>query len=100
MSAIAETHDTRPVIHPVWLRITHWINAIAMIVMIMSGWEIYNASPLFAFRFTRTITLGGWLATMGALLPACAYLFGSVAAGMVGVFAGIAAATWLVGVSE
>jgi len=53
-------------IHPVWVRVTHWINAVAMIVMIGSGWEIYNASPLFAFVFPREITLGGWLA--GALL--------------------------------
>jgi len=34
--------------------------------MIGSGWEIYNASPLFGFRFPGSITLGGWLA--GALL--------------------------------
>jgi thiosulfate reductase cytochrome b subunit len=32
----------------------------------MSGWQIYNASPLFDFTFSRSITLGGWLA--GALL--------------------------------
>jgi thiosulfate reductase cytochrome b subunit len=54
------------VIHPAWVRITHWINALAMLVMIGSGWEIYNASPLFGFTFPRSITLGGWLA--GALL--------------------------------
>jgi thiosulfate reductase cytochrome b subunit len=48
-------------IHPVWLRITHWINAIAMLVMIGSGWQIYNAAPLFDFTFSRSITLGGWL---------------------------------------
>ena len=53
-------------IHPVWVRITHWINALAMLVMIGSGWEIYNASPLFPFTFPKAITLGGWLA--GALL--------------------------------
>src|SRR5207302_2690385 len=53
-------------IHPAWVRITHWINFIAMAVMIGSGWEIYNASPLFPFVFPRSITLGGWLA--GALL--------------------------------
>jgi thiosulfate reductase cytochrome b subunit len=56
----------RKIIHPVWVRITHWVNAVAMCVMIASGWEIYNASPLFAFRFPPAITLGGWLA--GALL--------------------------------
>src|SRR5688572_16715109 len=53
------------IIHPRWVRITHWINALAVIVMIGSGWEIYNASPLFPFTFPRSITLGGWLA--GAL---------------------------------
>src|SRR5262245_5174374 len=76
---IEATHDTaapetaRPAapvagrtIHPAWVRITHWINAIAVLVMIGSGWEIYNASPLFPFTFPRSITLGGWLA--GALL--------------------------------
>ena len=53
------------VIHPAWVRITHWINALAMLVMIGSGWEIYNASPLFGFKFPSSIALGGWLA--GAL---------------------------------
>src|SRR3954451_13353028 len=54
------------VIQPAWVRIVHWINAAAMILMIMSGWQIYNASPLFAFKFSSAITLGGWLG--GALL--------------------------------
>jgi thiosulfate reductase cytochrome b subunit len=62
----AGTRRDRPLIHPRWVRITHWINAVAMVVMIMSGWQIYNASPLFDFDFPRSITLGGWLA--GALL--------------------------------
>src|SRR3954451_22138076 len=53
-------------IQPAWVRILHWINAFAMILMIMSGWQIYNASPLFGFKFSAAITLGGWLA--GALL--------------------------------
>jgi thiosulfate reductase cytochrome b subunit len=54
------------VIQPGWVRILHWINAVAMILMIMSGWQIYNASPLFDFHFSHSITLGGWLG--GALL--------------------------------
>src|ERR1700691_5955997 len=54
------------VIQPAWVRIVHWINAVAMILMVMSGWQIYNASPLFDFRFSASITLGGWLG--GALL--------------------------------
>jgi thiosulfate reductase cytochrome b subunit len=56
----------RTAIHPRWVRVTHWVNAAAVIVLILSGWEIYNASPLFGFRFPKSITLGGWLA--GALL--------------------------------
>lgn len=48
-------------IHPAWVRITHWVNAIAVLVMIGSGWQIYNASPLFNFTFSKSITLGGWL---------------------------------------
>jgi thiosulfate reductase cytochrome b subunit len=48
-------------IHPVWVRVSHWINAVAMVTMIMSGWQIYNASPLFEFAFPSTITIGGWL---------------------------------------
>src|SRR5204863_88087 len=39
---------------------------VAMVLMIMSGWQIYNASPLFDFRFSSSLTLGGWLG--GALL--------------------------------
>jgi len=34
---------------------------VATILMIMSGWQIYNASPLFGFTFSSAITLGGWL---------------------------------------
>src|SRR5499427_311395 len=74
LMSIEVTHDpalmpvepARPVIHPRWVRVTHWVNALTMVVLIASGWQIYNASPLFAFRFPREITLGGWLA--GALL--------------------------------
>jgi len=54
------------VIQPAWVRALHWTNAVAMVLMIMSGWQIYNASPLFDFRFSSSITLGGWLG--GALL--------------------------------
>jgi thiosulfate reductase cytochrome b subunit len=60
------TREPARVIQPAWVRAMHWANAVAMIVMIMSGWQIYNASPLFPFRFASSITLGGWLA--GALL--------------------------------
>jgi thiosulfate reductase cytochrome b subunit len=60
------TPTTAKVIQPAWVRAVHWTNAFAMVLMIMSGWQIYNASPLFDFTFSRSITLGGWLG--GALL--------------------------------
>jgi thiosulfate reductase cytochrome b subunit len=72
MSSLAATNEraaTAPtkVIQPAWVRVMHWINAVAIILMIMSGWQIYNASPLFtSLRFSHSITLGGWLG--GALL--------------------------------
>jgi thiosulfate reductase cytochrome b subunit len=48
-------------VHPLVVRITHWVNAFAMILMILSGWRIYNASPIFGFRFPDQLTLGAWL---------------------------------------
>jgi thiosulfate reductase cytochrome b subunit len=56
-------------IHPAWVRVTHWVNAVAMFVMITSGWRIYNASPLFPFEFPPAITIGDGLDGLsGALL--------------------------------
>ncbi len=52
-------------IHPLVVRVTHWINALAVLIMVTSGWRIYNASPIYDFGFYDDITLGGWLA--GAL---------------------------------
>ena len=48
-------------INPLWMRLTHWINAIAVLTMIFSGWRIYNASPIFAFKIPAQLTMGGWL---------------------------------------
>ena len=52
-------------IHPLVVRIAHWVNVLAVLMMVTSGWRIYNASPLFDFTFLNDLTLGGWLA--GAL---------------------------------
>jgi thiosulfate reductase cytochrome b subunit len=65
----AASSGSAAVVHPAWVRITHWINVIAMLVMIGSGWRIYNASPLFPFAFPPAITLGDGLDGLpGALL--------------------------------
>jgi thiosulfate reductase cytochrome b subunit len=61
MRAIAANRAGSVVIHPLIVRLTHWVNAAAMTMMAMSGWQIYNASPLFGFRFPAWATLGGWL---------------------------------------
>ena len=57
-STSAESAGT-VLVHPIWVRITHWINALAMLMMIASGWRIYNASPLFPFEFPEAVTTGG-----------------------------------------
>ena len=49
------------VIHPAWLRLTHWLNAVAVVLLAASGWRIYNAAPFFPFELPRALTLGGWL---------------------------------------
>jgi thiosulfate reductase cytochrome b subunit len=86
-----DLHTTGPaggVIHPRWVRITHWINALAMFAMIGSGWQIYDASPLFNFLYFRPqIALGNWLA--GALLWHFAAMWLLVINGIVYVALGI-----------
>src|ERR1700678_523691 len=75
-AAVAHAPDAQTVlpaatgtIHPLWVRVTHWINVVAMFVMITSGWRIYDASPLFRFTFPPAITIGDGLDGLpGALL--------------------------------
>lgn len=70
MSTISVTVEGRiddgAAVHPTWVRVCHWINALAVLIMIGSGWQIYDASPLFGFTFPKSIALGQWLG--GALL--------------------------------
>src|SRR6266700_1073258 len=48
-------------LHPLPLRIMHWINAVAIFIMIGSGWKIYNDDVLFSFlRFPDSIVIGKW----------------------------------------
>src|SRR3974390_1003401 len=75
-------------IHPRWVRVCHWINAIAILVMIGSGWQIYNAAPLFhSLQFSKRIALGEWLG--GALLWHFAAMWVLVTNGIVYVTLGI-----------
>jgi thiosulfate reductase cytochrome b subunit len=48
-------------LHPLPLRIMHWINAVAIFIMIGSGWKIYNDDAIFSFlRFPDGIVIGKW----------------------------------------
>jgi len=82
----------KPVIHPLILRITHWLNAFAIVMMIGSGWEIYNSSPLFGFHFPRIITIGQWLGAAIAWHLAMMWLL--VANGLVYVVWTMASGHW------
>ncbi len=77
------------VIHPGWVRVCHWVNALAILVMIGSGWQIYDASPLFnGLRFAKSVALGEWLG--GGLLWHFAAMWVLVINGLVYVTLGIA----------
>ena len=48
-------------LHPLPIRVMHWINAVTMIVMIGSGWKIYNDEVLFGWlHFPEAVTIGRW----------------------------------------
>jgi thiosulfate reductase cytochrome b subunit len=60
--ADAETAPARNAqLHPLSRRIMHWVNALAILVMIGSGWRIYNYYPALSlqFGFPLYLTLGG-----------------------------------------
>ncbi|MBV4546083.1 cytochrome b/b6 domain-containing protein [Pseudomonas triticicola] len=75
-------------LHPWPVRLTHWLNAACMVCMFMSGWAIYNASPLFSFRFPVSLTVGGWLG--GALAWHFAFMWLLLINGAIYVLCGLA----------
>jgi thiosulfate reductase cytochrome b subunit len=55
----AERHVRR--LHPLPVRIMHWVNAVAMLIMISSGWKIYNDDVILGWlHFPDALTLGHW----------------------------------------
>jgi thiosulfate reductase cytochrome b subunit len=48
-------------VHPLWLRLSHWLNVVAVVLLVLSGWRIYNATAFLGFTIPKGITLGGWL---------------------------------------
>ena len=60
-SATSKRHTRR--LHPVPIRIMHWINAAAMLVMITSGWGIYDDDVIVrGLHFPQALRLGEWAA--------------------------------------
>jgi thiosulfate reductase cytochrome b subunit len=50
-------------LHPLPVRIMHWVNAVAILVMITSGWGIYDDDVIIrGFHFGRFWRLGDWAA--------------------------------------
>ena len=48
-------------LHPLPLRIMHWINAVTIILMIGSGWKIYDDEVIFGWlQFPDWLTIGRW----------------------------------------
>src|SRR6266581_664427 len=75
--------------HPFIVRLCHWVNAVALLVLVFSGLQIFRAFPSFGAKipqkdllhWPKAYALGGWLggglqwhfAVMWAIL---AFLFG------------------------
>jgi thiosulfate reductase cytochrome b subunit len=48
-------------LHPLPIRIMHWTNAVAMFIMIGSGWKIYEDEAIFGWlHFPDALTFGPW----------------------------------------
>jgi thiosulfate reductase cytochrome b subunit len=53
-------HEERQ-LHPLPLRIMHWTNAVAIFIMIGSGWKIYDDDVIFGWlHFPDFLTIGKW----------------------------------------
>jgi thiosulfate reductase cytochrome b subunit len=63
-SAMQSTRRAEPRVHrlhPLPIRIMHWVNAVAILIMISSGWKIYNDDVIFGWlHFPEALTLGHW----------------------------------------
>ena len=48
-------------LHPLPLRIMHWVNAVTIFIMVGSGWKIYNDEVMFGWlHFPEGLTIGKW----------------------------------------
>ena len=48
-------------LHPLAVRVMHWLNALAIFIMIGSGWKIYDDDVIFgALHFPDSLVIGKW----------------------------------------
>lgn len=48
-------------LHPLPLRMMHWVNAVAIFIMIGSGWKIYDDDVIFGWlHIPEFLTIGKW----------------------------------------
>ena len=48
-------------LHPLPVRIMHWVNAVAIFIMIGSGWKIYNDDVILGWlHFPDAVVIGKW----------------------------------------
>src|SRR5438045_8593201 len=62
MTVVQNHRGARVRLNPLILRVCHWLNALAMFIMIGSGWRIYNSEPIVPDLipyFNHRYTLGG-----------------------------------------
>ena len=56
---VTSTPRNEHLLHPLPLRIMHWINAVAIFIMIGSGWRIYNDDVIFGIlHFPDSVVIG------------------------------------------
>jgi thiosulfate reductase cytochrome b subunit len=62
MTADIAERPRKVLVHPGIVRVTHWLNALAIFIMVGSGWRIYNSEPIVPDvipYFNHRYTLGG-----------------------------------------
>ncbi len=63
IAAVAPAGRSGRRLHPLAVRIMHWTNAVAMLIMITSGWGIYNDDVIIrVLHFSQYLRLGDWAA--------------------------------------
>ena len=77
-------------VRPGLLRMSHWLNAILILAMLLSGFGIYNGSPYFHFQFPEFLIIGSTVVESAQWHLALMWIFvtASLAYLIFGIFSG------------